>query len=374
MNQKLSLPLPFPDPDLFASTLNAGFAAYPERKTNYDLFKVSEPSIKPDYEPVKMDIENVSRCNFNCPLCLVSEWPKKKRADDMTFDDFKHIIDDQYGLTEIKLQGVGEPLLGEHFADMISYARQKHIWVRSTTNASLLHVNDLYKRVIDADICELQVSVDGATKETYESIRSGGHFEQVTENCQLLNRYGNDRGRRRSRMWVVVQKKNIHELEALVLLAADLGFERLSFSMDVNDWARESFSQIKDEAHAENGMTQSRGEALVQKGRKAGVAVTFWHVFSKFTPGDPEKLCPWPFERAFISSDMRVVPCCLIGDPGQCDLGDGKHFHEVWSSDTYRRFRQDHIDGRIPGICRSCYDMKSTFTLKTGQGRTIETV
>lgn len=357
MNQKLSLPLPFPDPELFASTMNAGFAAYPERKVNYDQFKSSEPSDKPAYVPVKMDIENVSRCNFNCPLCLVSEWPKKKRADDMAFGDFKHIIDEQYGLTEIKLQGVGEPLLGDRFADMIAYARQKHIWVRSTTNASLLHVNDLYKRVIEADICELQVSVDGATKGTYESVRPGGHFERVTENCRLLNRYGNDRGRKRSRMWVVVQQKNIHELEALVSLAADLGFERLSFSMDVNDWARESFSHIKDDAHVKYGMTQSRGEALVATGNKEGVAVTFWHVFNKYEAGKKGRLCPWPFERAFISSDLRVVPCCMICDPRVLDLGDGRDFHAVWKSESYRTFRKAHVTGDIPKVCRSCYTM-----------------
>ena len=29
----------------------------------------------------------------------------------MRFDDFRRLIDEQYGLVEIKLQGIGEPLM-----------------------------------------------------------------------------------------------------------------------------------------------------------------------------------------------------------------------------------------------------------------------
>ena len=58
----------------------------------------------------------------------------------MSLDDFKNIVDTQYGLIEIKLNGLGEPTLqGDDFFEMIKYARQKKIWVRITTNASLLH-------------------------------------------------------------------------------------------------------------------------------------------------------------------------------------------------------------------------------------------
>jgi hypothetical protein len=28
-----------------------------------------------------------------------------------------------------------------------------------------------------------------------------------------------------------------------------------------------------------------------------------------------------PFERAYISSDQRVVPCCFIGNPDVAEIG-----------------------------------------------------
>jgi hypothetical protein len=50
---------------------------------------------------------------------------------------------------------------------------------------------------------------------------------------------------------------------------------------------------------------------LVERGER-GVRVSFWNVADKF---DAEHVCPWPFERAVVTSDLRTVPCCMIGDP-----------------------------------------------------------
>jgi hypothetical protein len=65
-----------------------------------------------------------------------------------------------------------------------------------------------------------------------------------------------------------------------------------------------------------------------------------------------DKLCPWPFERAFVSSDSRTVPCCIIGNPDAYELGKGKSFLETWNSDEYVAFRQAHLDGNLPKICQ----------------------
>src|SRR5271156_1672443 len=105
-------------------------------------------------------------------MCQVSDWPGYKRADDMTLAQFKELIDAQYGPIEIKLQGMGEPPLGrDDFLAMIRYARSRHIWVRTTTNASILRHKDNCKRLVETGVNEIQISIDGATKETFERIR-----------------------------------------------------------------------------------------------------------------------------------------------------------------------------------------------------------
>ena len=47
-----------------------------KKKENYDRYLVSKESRNSvlDYFPIKLDIENVSRCNFRCQMCQVSGW------------------------------------------------------------------------------------------------------------------------------------------------------------------------------------------------------------------------------------------------------------------------------------------------------------
>lgn len=355
-----TLPRPFADPMLWTATLEAGFQRYPKRKDNYRRYQAAKRTEVVDYLPIRLDIENVSRCNYRCTMCQVSDWPGMKRAEDMTFEDFKALIESQEGLIEIKLQGMGEPLLGKCYFDMIRYARERSLWVRSTTNASLLHLHENYKQVIDADICELQVSIDGASKSTYEAIRRGGRFEKVTDNCRLLNRYCREVNRKRTRMWVVLQQANLHEVEGFPTLAADLGFERVTLSLDLNDWGKDEWRARNDQVDIHRGFDVSQAHHLIELGRAHGVEVTYWFIDEKYDAVDPSKLCPWPFERGYISSDMRLVPCCMMANPDVMDLGDATTLTETWNGRRMRAFRQLHLSGRIPKVCQSCYKTRPT--------------
>jgi sulfatase maturation enzyme AslB (radical SAM superfamily) len=350
------LPMAMRDSDLYQTELEKGFVRFPERRRNFERHSAATTSETVDYLPITLDIENVSRCNFRCTMCQVSTWPKQKRADDMSFADFKALLDQQYGLIEIKLQGMGEPLLNaDTYFEMIRYARERHLWVRSTNNGSLLHLKDNYKHLIDSDICEAQISIDGATKDTFEKIRVGGKFDIVTRNCQTLNGYAKDVGRHRTRMWVVVQEENFQELEMFPKFASELGFERLTLSLDLSSWGQDYWKNQNNSADVSMQFDAERGEALVEIGRQHGVETTFWFIDEKFVTGQADKLCPWPFSRAFISSDMRVVPCCMVANPETADFGDAKDFAEIWNGATLRDFRRQHLTGDLPDYCRDCY-------------------
>lgn len=312
-----------------------------------------------DYLPIRLDIENVSRCNFRCTMCQVSDWHRMKRSRDLSLDEFKAIIDEQYGLVEIKLQGLGEPLIqrGDYFA-MIRYARARHIWVRTTTNASLLHLDTNHADLVDSGVNEIQISIDGATPEVFESIRRQSKFEQVTSNCKLINKYAKSFDLEVTKMWTVVQRDNVHQLEALVDIAADLGFTNQVFSLDVSGWGDPEWEAINRDVDVQDQLREDRLAALVELGEQQGVRVAFWVVGHKYSTDSLDTLCPWPFERAYISSDMRVVPCCIIANPDTYQIGpnlNGISFGQVWEGEAFKNFRQMHIDGNIPTACKNCY-------------------
>ena len=52
-----------------------------------------------------------SICNFACSMCAVSKWDKGRRAADLALPHFLALLEEQVGLVEIKLNGIGEPLM-----------------------------------------------------------------------------------------------------------------------------------------------------------------------------------------------------------------------------------------------------------------------
>ena len=342
----------------------------PRKRQNYEKFIAAQRGASVDYLPVKLDIENVSRCNFKCTMCVVSDWPKGKRAADMSLKQFKALIDDQYGLVEIKLQGIGEPLMqGDDFFEMIRYARQRHIWVRSTTNGSLLHLKDNYRKLIDTGINELQISIDGASEDTFQAIRRGSVFSRVVQNCKMVNAYQRETGRQVSKSWTVVQSGNRGQLEKIVDLVSDMGFTNHVFSLNLSDWGLSEWNARNERASVQDDLSPENLLKLVERGQRLGVKIRFWNVNEKYALGDAKTLCPWPFERAYIGSDMRVSPCCYLGNPDVFELdrkiAGGHRFTDTWFGQDYRAFRQAHIDGRLPKVCQGCY----SSTGEGGEGR-----
>lgn len=246
LKEKIDLPLPIPAGgwEHYNSEREACLKTNEKRKINFEKYQSSNRSEVLDYLPIKMDIENVSRCNFRCTMCQVSEWKNGRRAKDMSFSDYKKFMDEQYGIVEIKIQGMGEPTFGgDEYYEMIKYARAERIWVRTVTNASTLHMHDNYKKLIDSGANEIQISIDGATKQTFESIRRNSNFEKVVENCKLINEYAAKQGRPYTKMWTCVQKGNNHELEQLVDLGAQMNFPCMVFSIDLTDWGQEEWNE-----------------------------------------------------------------------------------------------------------------------------------
>ncbi len=352
------LPKPAPDSisynkNLHQALLNNNF------KRNYEAYTQSKnkKSSKLSYLPIKLDIENVSRCNFRCHKCQISTWPNGKRANDMSFENYKNLLDVMYGLIEIKLQGIGEPLLGgKTFFQMIEYARSKNIWVRTTTNASLLHLNDNYKKIIDSDVSELQISVDGTKKQIFESIRRGSDFELVVKNIKMINRYCMSKNLLKTRMWTCLQKSNFEYLVDFVKFAKELGFVRLTFSMNLHGWGQKEFFDRNKSESIDDFLDKYTLLQLVEIGKKNGVEVTFWNNVSTYNWKEQKNLCPWPFERLYISSDMKVVPCCKISNPDVVNFGDANDIINVWNSDTLVKFREMHLNGNLPDYCVGCYN------------------
>ena len=357
-----TLPRPQPDKLLYYGNLWLALLSSPRRLMNYLKYRKykSERGKIIKFLPLQLDIEPVSRCNFRCTMCPVSEWPKQKRAEDISFEDFKKTLDAMYGVVELKIQGLGEPLLArDNLFKMIAYARKRFIWVRTTINASLLHLNDNHRKLIDSGVSEVQISFDGATKETFESIRRGSIFEKVVDNCKLINNYSKEKNVLKTRMWVLIQQHNSSEFLEFVRLAAEMGFKRLTYSLNLHGWGVDHIWEANETATAEANISDAQCIEAMDLGKKLGVEVTFWRSADKYKTDEKKSLCPWPFERFIVASDMRVAPCCMITNPDIYELGTADNLLDLWNSPAYQDFREMHLQGNIPKVCEMCYEKRS---------------
>lgn len=350
--KNLAFPTPSPSSD-YNETIEQGFKAYPKRYDNFMKYKKNPKATIPDFLPIKMDVEPLSRCNFKCDMCIVSDFENLKRAEDLNFQEFKEIIDENFGVFEIKIQGLGEPFMHKDFTKMVEYASSKKIWTRSTTNASLLHKNENYKKIIDANIGELQLSIDGCTKESYEKVRVNSNFETMVRNTKLLNEYQASVNVDKTRMWFLLQDTNFNDLYKIPEFAKELGFKRVTISLDIIGWNNIQWEEKNGKKSKANSISQKDIDNLLEIAKKININLTFWGISSKFSK---QNVCPWPFERSFISSDKYIVPCCMISNPETYNFGQKKiSFTEIWTSKNYIQFRQDHLDNNIPDICKFCY-------------------
>ena len=356
----INLPKPSPNQAEYRRIFGDGMRRFPKRRENYEKYEVAMKSplgLTVAYMPVKMDYEVSSLCNFRCEMCLMSEVAGNHRKQ-MTYADFKKTLDEQYGLVEVKLQGLGEPLLNHDFFAMAHEAVGRDLWVRTTTNGSLLHQNGNYKRMIDEKIGEIQVSVDGASKEVFEKIRRGSDFDKVVENVSLMNHYAISKGEQwRTSCWMLVQKDNVHEMRALLDLAEKMGFSRVVYSLALGTWGKESWSDINAPKDVRTMFHEEDGAALVEAGHKKGISVSFWIGNEKYHYTEDKKhLCNWLWSRAFISGEMRIVPCCVLCDADTFGLGNALGFSQEWNAAKYQELRKQHLAGNIPAMCRNCYE------------------
>lgn len=346
-----------PKADLYHQKLThyKGFLKYPERLRNYIISTNSSLAKTTPFLPTIMDIEPNSRCNFRCIMCQVSEWENGKRAEDLSYDDLVTFVEGQKGLMEVKLHGIGEPLLHKDYIRMVEFLSSRDLWVRTSINGSLLHAKDNYKRIIDSGIGEIQASFDGATKEVFEGIRVKSNFEKVVDNFTLLNGYANSKERLYTRMWVLIQKRNRHQLLEFVHLAKRMGFKRLSFSLSLNDFGQSFWKKQNSTLGITGFLTQAEEDELLTLSEEFGIDISLWQQSHKYDANDPSNLCPWPFTRPYISSDLRIVPCCMISNPETYDLGNALSFNELWNGPEYQKFREMHLKGEIPDCCKGCY-------------------
>lgn len=157
-----------------------------------------------------------NRCNLNCIHCLWDSgkpWPNELSVKE-ALELCKQIVDLE--VPYVALSG-GEPLLYPGFWQVCEFLRKYDVSVKIETNGLLINEETACK-LSKLGLRSVQVSLDGASQQSYSMMRPGAKFERVLNAIKYLKDE-----RVVTEIVFVPAKFNIHEVSRLIDLAVKMG-------------------------------------------------------------------------------------------------------------------------------------------------------
>jgi sulfatase maturation enzyme AslB (radical SAM superfamily) len=178
-------------------------------------------------------------CNLSCPSCReeVRGMEPDKQDRLITFQNNLLKSDLIRNARRLTVTGAGEPFASKVFMNLFSKINRKdlpNIKVTLRTNGLLLTPSNWTKiKNMHYAVDMISISVDAATKETYQSVRRGGNFDRLLKNLYYI------RGLKKTHQFkikfnFVVQRGNYREMPQFVQFARRFDCDRVAFTKIIN--------------------------------------------------------------------------------------------------------------------------------------------
>lgn len=283
-------------------------------------------------------VEINNTCNLSCLMCDTKD--ARRQKGQMSVEEFARILDEvivpksQHTLV---VHTVGEPLVHAHFEELAGEAHRRGIRLLMTTNGLFIKKRRAAFEKYRGLFAGINISVDGANKETYDKIRVGGEYEEFVDNLEWL--VATNRRLRLNipiRIQSVLSADNINDVpDFFKVYTKYVGAENISFNLISN------LSADAEETDYYASQNLIDKESVLK------------------AP------CLLPFCQMHILYDGTFSACCRDYH-GELILGDLKNesWPQVWNGPKYDHFRRLHLEKKTETLplCRSCYGAPSAFT------------
>ncbi len=305
--------------------------------------------------PSTLWIEPSNLCNLRCLSCPTGQHRDiGRKKTNMELSEFKKLVDEGGPYAKILvLYHQGEPFLNPHFNDMVRYASQFDLFIKTSTNSHFFTDRDKVRDLIDAGIDELLVCMDGFSQESMERYRVGCDFERVRASLRILSEEKQRAGGNRPivELQMVIMKHNQHEVERIKAVAKELKFERFSAKLFTVFSPEEARNELIREMAPDNAPSRFR---IAEDGTVE-------------TIGSFPNECGRVYKEMVICADGTVVSC-------NCDwvaknkMGNALEtsIREVWNGPAFRAFRRQIKKDRSQiQTCNFCSELRFDSSIKS---------
>lgn len=345
------------------------------------------------FYPMIIQLEHTNRCNARCIMCGHANVDKRK-CFDMSDDTFSKIEELLPFCKYVGLHGYGEPFLAKELIG--KFEVYKKYGVRLYTNTNLSYLSDAYIPYIADMFDEINVSIDGFTKRTFEFIRQGLSFEKVTENFKILTeRCPNVTLNIHS----TLMRQNILEAPMAIEFAYQNGIKKVVFNemipLDANGNRKDSICNYPAVTSYMLELAVNRASELdikVELPRKLIGKYPMNEVRQQFDVikkvNEEESLCNRECvikengllfnrktlvkesvacsgikckgicdvfqQQIYVDADGTMAACCVDGYHSTGNINNFKSISDYWNSDQVRLLRESFEVGELPSLCRQC--------------------
>ncbi len=263
--------------------------------------------------PEIVQIEATNICNAKCVFCPRDEMDRAQGI--MPMELFRKVADEcaALGITHVRMHNYGEAFVDRQLVEKIRYAKQIGIQeVGLISNGSLI-TEDVARGMIEAGLDAINISLDAAGKEVFETTRVGLKYDKVMAAIERILRIRAELGRTRPKLILsFVRQDNSDEEQAFI--------ER---------WRARADKVHVTDLHNWAGTLHTESSVNFPCYRQ-------WLTFT-------------------VLWDGRVSLCCADFD-GREILGDLRTstIAEIWNNERYRAVRRAQLEHGGPSICQSC--------------------
>lgn len=241
--------------------------------------------------PVAIRLINLAHdrsCNLSCPSCrtrmIIAGKAETNRLDALTDRALLPLI---LASERVTITGSGDPFSSRHYRNVIRRltAQDRGPRIDLQTNGLLL-ARSWDELGLEGHVGRVLVSIDAASKPTYEVIRRNGIFEDLLANLEFLSTLRQRGSVEFVRLDFVVQALNFREMPAAAELMRGFGFDGIKFQMlrSWNTWSAEEFRQhhVGRPEHPEHAELR----AVLHDPALSGPDVHWFGFYADSSPGD----------------------------------------------------------------------------------------
>jgi len=289
--------------------------------------------------PPTLTIEPTNICNLKCPLCTTGSGEMDRANGKMSLETFNELMkkmgDDIFFLL---VYHQGEPYINKHFFDFVRIAKEKNIYVTTSTNGHYF-TDENINQTIESGLDSMIVSIDGVTQKSFEKYRVGGNLQKVIEGTKkmMLEKKKRNSPTPNVALQFLVMKHNESEIEAVRNLGKEMGVDRVLIKNIEVRSHKEALEWLPNEkAFSRYEVTEND---FIVKGQ------------------DEKKSCTRPWMSSLVNWDGTFVPCCFDKN-GQYPMGNihqASDLKEIWKGEAITDFRQKLLhDRKQIDICANC--------------------